>query len=124
MWRRHSENDQFSWQIQGRKLKIAVSGEHRHEAYQLLIFVGVGLLGAGIFSLGDILSNWIATINGDYLTCMYYFCSNYEENVLKAWLNRLWSGERSASGPVPYRRGGGVWKKKQLPPQDNFWNSP
>ena len=47
---------------------IAVSGEHRHEAYQLLIFVGV--LGAGIFSLGDILSNRIATINGDYLTCI------------------------------------------------------
>ena len=34
---------------------IAVSAEHRHEAYRLLIFVGV--LGAGIFSLGDILSN-------------------------------------------------------------------
>ena len=49
---------------------IAVSGEHRHEAYQLSIFVGVGLLGAGIFSLGDILSNRIATINGDYLTCI------------------------------------------------------
>ena len=47
---------------------IAVSGEHRHEEYQLLIFVDV--LGAGIFSLGDILSNRIATINGDYLTCI------------------------------------------------------
>ena len=41
---------------------VAVSGEHRHEAYQL-IFVGV--LGAEIFSLGDILPNRIATINGD-----------------------------------------------------------
>ena len=38
---------------------IAVSGEHRHEAYQL-IFVGV--LGAEIFSLGDILSNEIAKL--------------------------------------------------------------
>ena len=46
---------------------IAVSGEHRHDAYQLLIFVGV--LGAGIFSLG-ILSNRIGTSNGHYLTCI------------------------------------------------------
>ena len=46
---------------------IAVSGEHRHDAYQLLIFVGV--LGVGIFSLG-ILSNRIATVDGHYLTCI------------------------------------------------------
>ena len=57
---------------------IAVSGEHRHDAYQLLIFVGV--LGAGIFSLG-ILSNRIATITLLHYLKMYYFCSNYEENV-------------------------------------------
>ena len=85
MWRRHSENDKFCWQIQGRKLMIAVSGEHRHDAYQLLIFEGV--LGTGIFSWG-ILSNRIATINGHYLTCI--ISAPTRRKRLKAWLNRLW----------------------------------